>query len=61
MRLSASRIRSINRRLARAQGYTWPARDTNHPASLTVPGHTTATVTRIPTVKIVAVPRSTAA
>lgn len=30
MRLSASHIRSINRRLARAQGFTWPARDKNH-------------------------------
>lgn len=29
MRLSASRIRSINRRLARVQGLTWPARNKN--------------------------------
>lgn len=30
MRLSASHIRSINRRLARAQGFSWPAREKNH-------------------------------
>jgi hypothetical protein len=61
MRLSANRIRSINRRLARAQGYTWPARHTSHPASFAVPQHVTANVTRIATLKIVAVPRSAAA
>jgi hypothetical protein len=61
MRLSANRIRSINRRLARAQGYTWPARDTNHRASFVVPEHIPANVTRIPALKIVAVPRSAAA
>lgn len=61
MRLSASRIRSINRRLARAQGYTWPARDTNHHTSSADLRQTHATVTRIPVVKIVAPPRSAAA
>jgi hypothetical protein len=61
MRLSASRIRSINRRLARAQGYTWPARHTSHPASFAVPERLPANVTRIPALKIVAVPRSAAA
>jgi hypothetical protein len=60
MRLSASRIRSINRRLARARGYTWPARDTNHPTVFAVPGQTPAIVARIPVLKIVAVPRSAA-
>jgi hypothetical protein len=61
MRLSASRIRSINRRLARAQGYTWPKRYTNLHASLVGPSHTHHPVSRIPAVKIVAVPRSAAA
>jgi len=61
MRLSASRIRSINRRLARAQGYTWPLRDTNQHASSANPTHTSAPVTRIRAVKILAVPRSAAA
>jgi hypothetical protein len=61
MRLSSSRIRSINRRLARAQGFTWPARDKNHqPTS----GGTTpvAVSLNMPTVvKIIAVARSAAA
>ncbi|KAA6465337.1 hypothetical protein DYQ86_05185 [Acidobacteria bacterium AB60] len=61
MRLSASRIRSINRRLARAQGYTWPTRDTNLHFTPVGPSRTTAPVTRIPAVKIVALPRSAAA
>ena len=61
MRLSASRIRSINRRLARAQGYTWPMRDTNQPTSSANPTHASAPVTRIRAVKILAVPRSAAA
>jgi hypothetical protein len=61
MRLSASRIRSINRRLARAQGYTWPTRDTNVHASLVSPSHTPAPVSPIQAVKIVAIPRSAAA
>jgi hypothetical protein len=61
MRLSANRIRSINRRLARAQGYTWPARHTSHPAAFAVPEHIPAIVARIPVLRIVAVPRSAAA
>ena len=61
MRLSASRIRSINRRLARAQGYTWPTRDTNLHTSPVGPSDTSNPVTRIPAVKIVAVPRRAAA
>jgi hypothetical protein len=61
MRLSASRIRSINRRLARAQGYAWPTRDTNLHASPIGLSHTPAPVIRIPAVKIVAVRRSAAA
>ena len=61
MRLSASRIRSINRRLARAQGYTWPTRDTNLHDSLVSPSHTPAPASRIRAVKIVALPKSAAA
>lgn len=59
MRLSASRIRSINRRLARAQGYTWTVRHANHLASSAELRHSPAIVTRPPTRKIVAVPRNT--
>lgn len=61
MRLSASRIRSINRRLARAQGYTWPARDKNYQQ---MSGATTsvAVSTNAPwIVKVVAVARKAAA
>ncbi len=61
MRLSASRIRSINRRLARAQGFTWPARETSQYTPSIGPKHTTAPLTRIRAVKIVAVPRTAAA
>lgn len=61
MRLSASRIRSINRRLARAQGFTWPARDTSQHTPSIAETHTPAPPTRIRTVKIVTVPRTAAA
>jgi hypothetical protein len=61
MRLSASRIRSINRRLARAQGFTWPARDKNcRPMS---GGITPPIVSRnVPAIiKVIAVARDAAA
>ena len=61
MRLSASRIRSINRRLARAQGLTWPACDKNfQPMS---GGPTPVTVSRnMPViVKVITVARNAAA
>ena len=61
MRLSASRIRSINRRLARAQGFTWPVRETNQHTAPVGPMHTPAPVTRIAAVKVIAVRRSAAA
>jgi hypothetical protein len=61
MRLSASRIRSINRRLARAQGFTWPARDKNlQPTS----GGATPVAVSMNTpriAKVIAVARSAAA
>ncbi len=60
MRLSASRIRSINRRLARVQGFAWPAVVNRHP--LVCP-QTQAPISKNQSniVKIVAVPRCTAA
>jgi hypothetical protein len=61
MRLSASRIRSINRRLAQAQGFTWPARETNQRISSVGPTQTSVPITRIAAVKVIAVPRSAAA
>ena len=61
MRLSASRIRSINRRLAQAQGLTWPAREINQPTSPAGLTHTAAPITRIAAVKVIAVPRTAAA
>ena len=61
MRLSASRIRSINRRLAQAQGFTWPARETNQRTSSVGQTHTPVPITRITDVKVIAVPRSAAA
>ena len=61
MRLSASRIRSINRRLARAQGLTWPAREMNQHTTLVGTMRTPAPMTRIAAVKVIAVPRSAAA
>ena len=61
MRLSASRIRSINRRLAQAQGFTWPAREMNQPTCPVGLTHTPAPITRIAAVKVIAVPRSAAA
>ncbi len=60
MRLSASRIRSINRRLAQVQGLTWPARETSQRISSVGPTHTPAPITRIAAVKVIAVPRSAA-
>lgn len=61
MRLSASRIRSINRRLARAQGIVWPVHNSNHFVSRSSPTHTSVSHTRIATFKVVAVPRNVAA
>jgi hypothetical protein len=61
MRLSASRIRSINRRLAQAQGLTWPARKTGERTSSIASMHSPAPFTRIVAVKVIAVPRSAAA
>ena len=61
MRLSASRIRSINRRLARAQGFTWPAREMNQLSCPVGPTHTPAPITRMAAVKVIAVPRTAAA
>jgi hypothetical protein len=61
MRLSASRIRSINRRLARAQGFAWPARETSQRTSSIGSMHTPVPITRIAAVKVIAVPRSAAA
>ena len=61
MRLSASRIRSINRRLAQAQGFTWPARETNQRTPSVGPTRTPAPVARIAAVKVTVVPRSSAA
>jgi hypothetical protein len=61
MRLSASRIRSINRRLARAQGFTWPARDMNQRTSSVGTMRTHPKITRIAAVNVIAVPRSAAA
>lgn len=60
MRLSASRIRSINRRLAQAQGLTWPAREANQRISSVGPTHTPAPISRITAVKVIGVPRSAA-
>jgi len=61
MRLSASRIRSINRRLAQVQGFTWPAHDTDRQAPFARPTHASVPLTPIHTVKIVAVQRSVTA
>ena len=59
MRLSASRIRSITRRLARAQGLTWPARDKNRePMPSTAPVVVFRTTPRI--VKVVTMVRNPA-
>lgn len=58
MRLSASRIRSINRRLARAQGISRPMHSSNHHVSTSGPVRTSAPVNRIATLKIVVVPRN---
>ena len=61
MRLSASHIRSINRRLARAQGFTWPARDKNHQpmSGLTSPVAVSRNTPRI--IKIISVPKTAVA
>jgi hypothetical protein len=61
MRLSASRIRSINRRLAQAQGFAWPAHDADRLASFARPTHAPVPLTPNRTVKIVAVQRSVTA
>ena len=58
MRLSASRIRSINRRLAQAQGFTWPARETSQHTSSVGPMNIPPPIPRVAAVKIIAVPRS---
>lgn len=61
MRLSASRIRSINRRLAQAQGVTWPSRETSQRTSSVGPTRIPAPITRIAAIKVITVPRSAAA
>ena len=61
MRLSASRIRSINRRLARAQGISRPAHNLNRHISASSTACTSTSLNRITPLKIVAVPRSMAA
>ena len=61
MRLSVSRIRSINRSLARVQGFTWPTHSSNDNASTAGPTHTSVPVKAIRTAKIVAVSRSVTA
>lgn len=60
MRLSASRIRSINRAIARAQSSAWSAsaRNSHHSTSNPSP---TVPVSAAKFVKVVAVPRSAAA
>ncbi len=57
MRLSASRIRSINRAIARVQSSAWSAPDRNPHRTLTNP---TLTISASPAeiVKVVVVPRS---
>jgi hypothetical protein len=59
MRLSASRIRSINRAIARVQSSAWAAPDRNPYRSLANP---TLAVSTSPAkfVKVVGVPKSTA-
>jgi hypothetical protein len=60
MRLSASRIRSINRAITRVQSSAWSASYRNH--SHSTPNSTPAVpVSATKFVKIVAVPRSKAA
>jgi hypothetical protein len=58
MRLSANRIRSINRRLARAQGFTWPTRVKNYQqiSRGTTPVTVSTNMPRI--VKVIAVGRN---
>jgi hypothetical protein len=60
MRLSASRIRSINRAIARAQLSAWPtsARNSRHSTANPSP---TVPVSAAKFVKVVAVPRRAAA
>jgi hypothetical protein len=60
MRLSASRIRSINRAIARVQSSAWSASARNHRQPTANPTPTIA-VNAAKFVKVVAVPRSTAA
>jgi hypothetical protein len=61
MRLSASRIRSINHRLARAQGLTRPGRDIN-PAAVRYASRSSVPPMRQPkTLKIVVVRNAVAA
>jgi hypothetical protein len=60
MRLSASRIRSINRRLAQVQGFTWPVHSTKRQTS-PVPNHAPHLASPYRVVKIVAVPPNAAA
>jgi hypothetical protein len=59
MRLSASRIRSINRAIARVQKFAWSTSDRNRRRS--IPSLTSAAaLSATPVVKVVAVPRSVA-
>ena len=60
MRLSASRIRSINRAIARVQSSAWPASTRNSRHSTANP-RPTVPVSAAKFVKVVAVPRSVAA
>ena len=59
MRLSASRIRSINRAIARVQSSAWSASARNHHQSTTNPAPAVA-VNAAKFVKVVAIPRSAA-
>ena len=59
MRMSASRIRSINRAIARVQATNWSAPRKYRRASSDVPTATAAMISA-GTVKVVAVPRTAA-
>lgn len=57
MRLSASRIRSINRAIARVQSSAWSVPDRNHHRPLANPT-LAVSVNAVDFVKVVVVPRS---
>jgi hypothetical protein len=61
MRLSASRIRSINHRLARAQGLTRPGRDSNVAADRHGSRYSLSLMRQPKTLKIVVVRNAVAA